>query len=440
LSYPIDSPRSRLEQLFLDRALNPLQAHLTKQQVEAWAAEAGHCWRRCVLSPFPTLLACIYKHLSPQVSCRDVEDWVCSKLPTLSGENAGDDFCLARRRLPQVVFEQALKHTGELATSEPQHPVWLVDGTGLTLPRTPDHFQVFGKMSRKARMPGARLLLCTDASTGAVMRADLAGCDQGEIRQFLRMLDSVPAGTTVVGDRQFGSYLAFHEAGQRGIGLVTRLNVSRKPVRVEAIGQRDEVQLWRRAPVSLSAFPDQARAAPRTLSIRVVRGRIERKGYRPVEIALATNLMDAQLWPPRKIIELYGLRWLAENDIRDLKLRHGLGLLTCKKENTLRKEVWSGLLAYNLIKVMQKQTGRAPRELSHERCRAILTEACSCMSHAPTILLPQCYQRMLNQLARARLRRQERSPQPRAIVRDPNGTYPMLYKTRQAWYQRYLDA
>jgi hypothetical protein len=395
-----------------------------------------------VYSPLPTLLACIYKQSSPDVSCRDVEDWVSSKLPPCAGTagNAGDDFCGARSRLPEAVFAAALAHTASLAVDASRLPVWLVDGTGLTLPRTAAHFEVFGKMHGKARMPGARLLLFTDASTGAVMQADLAGCQQSEMRQFLRCLATIPAGTTVVGDRQFGSYLAFAKMSELGICAVTRLNVSRKPVSTEQLGEGDELQQWKRPPVQISAFPDQLHAAPAEQSIRVVRGRIERRGYRPVEIALATNLLDPVLWPASRIIDMYALRWRAENDIRDLKLRHGLAVLTCKSERAVRNEVWSALLAYNAIRVIQKQTGKPPRDLSHERCRAILMETCSAMSRAPTASLPEMHRRMLHQLARARIRKQDRPPQPRAIVRDPNPSYPMLYRTRKDWYQHYLAA
>jgi len=442
LSHSIGSPRGRLEQLFLDRALNPLQGILSKAVIEGFARGIGHRWRRCVYSPAATLLACVFKQSSPQVSCRDVEDWVWSKLPLESApeNNSGDDFCEARRRLPLGVFARALAHTAALAGEVGKPAVWLVDGTGLALPRCPELFAVFGRRGAKARMPGANLLLFTDAATGAVMQADLTGNDQGEIRQFLRCLDAVPADTTIVGDRQFGSYLAFHAMSQKGIGAVVRLNISRKPTAVERIGRGDEIQTWRKTQASLSAFPEAMRSAPETLRVRVVRRTIRRKGYRPVRIALATNLLDAAQWPPEKIVELYGLRWLAENDIRDLKLRHGLRRLGSKRADTVCKEVWAALLAYNAVKLLQKQSGRPPRKLSHERGRAIMMETAGAMSRAPTEVLPQLYRHMLNQLARAGLRRQERPPQPRAIVWDPTAPYPMLYRSRASWYQHYRAA
>jgi len=441
LSHSIGLCRSQLEQIFLNGALNFLQDVLSRQLVESWASQAGHRWRSCLYSPLPTLLACIYKHMAHATSSRDVEDWVTARLPQDGAcANSGDDFCVARRRLPEPVFSRALSHLGLFAQGNMSSRVWLVDGTGLTLPRSDANVAAFGKMHGKARLPGARLLLFTDADSGAVMNADIVGCDEGEMRQFLRRLPAVPKGTTIVGDRQFCSYLALCEIDRLGLGAVMRLNVSRKPVGVEPLGEGDEIQLWRRPPVGSSAFGEQIKELPEFCRVRVVRRRIERKGYRPVEIAVATNLLDAAPWPAERIIELYARRWRIENDIRDIKLRHGLTMLSCKSENTVRKEVWSALLAYNSIKVMQRRTGKSPREMSHERSRAMIVEMAATMAHALTTCLPMLHASLLQRLARASLRRQERPPCPRAIVRNTQADYPFLYRTRQQWYAHYLAA
>lgn len=441
MSYSIDCPRSRLEQFFLDGALNPLQAFLTRERVEGWALDCGHQWRTCVLSPLPTLLACIYKQLSPSVSCRDVEDWVAGLLPvTLQSSVHGDDFCEARKRLAEPVFSRAVRHIASLVADPSIQRVWLVDGTGVSLPRTQDNFAAFGKAHGKARLPAAHLLLFSDAFGGAITQADITGCHEGELRQFLRCLPEVQPGTLLVADRQFCSYLALHEMTQRGISAVLRLNVSRKPVSVEVLGKNDEIQMWRRTPPGVSAFEERMQQLPRFMRVRVVRAQIVRKGYRPVTIALATNLLDPEQWPPGRIIEMYALRWRVENDIRDLKLRHGLAMLTCKSEATVRREIWSALLAYNAVKLMQAQTGRSPRELSHERSRAIIVEISGQMAQALTTCLPALNQRLLHRLARTGLKRQERPPCPRALVRSTSNQYPFLCRTRQQWYAHYLAA
>jgi len=388
----------------------------------------------------PTLLACIYKQLATGISCRDVEDWVALRLPANDSANAGDDFCEARNRLPDALFARAFAHLGALAANPASPKVWLVDGTGLTLPRSAANFQAFGKPHGKARLPGARLLLLTDAQSGALAHADLVGCHEGEMRQFLRCLKAVPRGTTIVGDRQFCSYLAFHEMTERGINAVARLNVSRKPIHIQRLSEGDEIHIWRRPEPQSSAFGERIRELPSLMRVRVVHAKVERKGYRTVNISIATNLLDATRWPPNRIIELYALRWRIENDIRDLKLRHGLAMLSCKSENTVRKEVWSALIACNAVRVMQTKTGQCPRSLSHERCRAIILEACSQMAQALTTCLPMLNQRLLKRIGRCRLTKQERPPCPRALIRNPNADYPFLHRSRKEWYAHYLAA
>jgi len=387
----------------------------------------------------PTLLACIYKQSASDTSCRDVEDWVALRLPANDSANAGDDFCEARKRLPEALFARAFAHLGALAADPASSKVFIVDGTGLTLPRSAANFLAFGTPHGKARLPGARLLLLTDAHSGALAHADLTGCHEGEMRQFLRCLKAVPRGTTIVGDRQFSSYLAFHEMTELGINAVMNLNVSRKPVHIERLSEDDEIHVWQRPKPKSSAFGERIKELPPLMRVRVVHAVVERKGYRTTNIRIATNLLDATRWPPAKIVELYDLRWRIENDIRDLKLRHGLTMLSCKSEDTVRKEVWSALIACNAIRVMQTKSGKCPRSLSHERCRTIILEACSQMAQALTTCLPMLHERLLKRIAQCRLKRQERPPCPRALIRNPIADYPILYRSREQWYAHYLS-
>ena len=82
---------------------------------------------------------------------------------------------------------------------------------------------------------------------------------------------------------------------------------------------------------------------------------------------VVTTLMDAHEYTPDDIAELYGLRWLAELDIRAIKTTMGMDILRCKTPSMIRKEIWTCLLAYNLIRRAMLQSaqgsGRSPRQL-----------------------------------------------------------------------------
>ena len=65
---------------------------------------------------------------------------------------------------------------------------------------------------------------------------------------------------------------------------------------------------------------------------------------------------------------LYRARWHNELDLRSLKSAMQMGELRCKTPELVRKEVWTHILAYNLIRTVMAQAaarhGVAPRTIS----------------------------------------------------------------------------
>ncbi|HUU82105.1 MAG TPA: transposase, partial [Phycisphaerae bacterium] len=65
---------------------------------------------------------------------------------------------------------------------------------------------------------------------------------------------------------------------------------------------------------------------------------------------VATTLTDAAEYTADDLAELYHARWLAELDIRAIKITLGMDILRCKTPQMVRKEMWTCLLAYNLVR------------------------------------------------------------------------------------------
>ena len=82
-------------------------------------------------------------------------------------------------------------------------------------------------------------------------------------------------------------------------------------------------------------------------------------GFRVESLVVVTTLTDADQYTPDDIAELYGCRWLAELDIRAIKITMGMDILRCKTPAMVRKEMWTCLLAYNLIRRAMLQSARA---------------------------------------------------------------------------------
>jgi len=87
---------------------------------------------------------------------------------------------------------------------------------------------------------------------------------------------------------------------------------------------------------------------------------------------------NQRAYPKEDIAELYGYRWNAELDIRDIKQTLGLDHVRCKTPEMVERQLWTTLLAYNLIrKVMATAAalhGKQPRQLGFTlACQTILS-------------------------------------------------------------------
>ncbi len=237
--------------------------------MEAWAVAGGHRWRTCLFSPLPTLLACLHKQLAPGTSCRDVEDWAASLLPPSETINAGDDFCEARKRLPETVFLHALAHTAKLCSPA---SVWLVDGTALTLPRS--------AANAGLAYPTPRRECPTRGCSSSVAQPAARSCKPISLAVTKEKCASfcVAFPTCRLAPSAIAS--SFLPRSVRR-SAQTRLNVLRKPVKVRPQGKGDEIQTWQKPRLKSSAFPEHIARLPQFMEVRVG-GVLKRKGYRSV--------------------------------------------------------------------------------------------------------------------------------------------------------------
>ena len=65
--------------------------------------------------------------------------------------------------------------------------------------------------------------------------------------------------------------------------------------------------------------------------------------------------MDAEEFTKEDLAHLYRARWNAEVDLRSLKRTLQMDVLRCKTPELVRKEIWTHVLAYNLIRTVIAQ-------------------------------------------------------------------------------------
>ena len=238
-------------------------------------------------------------------------------LPQLAGFRfAVSSYCQARLLLPLCLLRCLLRWTLEQARSiaalkgaSPR--VLLVDCTSFSMPDTPALRKQFGLPKSRGGKPGvsypvAKMMALLDLASGCFIRWIPGQLYQHEASGVVRLHRKLQKGDILVGDRAFCSFVHVAMLQAREVFACFRLHQLRRSV---ARG----IEQWKRPPKAprwMSAA--QFATLPLQLCVRIVRYRVDHKGYRSREFAIATTLMDESLWPDAKIAELYGHRWNIE--------------------------------------------------------------------------------------------------------------------------------
>ena len=96
---------------------------------------------------------------------------------------------------------------------------------------------------------------------------------------------------------------------------------------------------------------EQYRSYPKTLLMRQVSVDARDKNNRAEQFKVVTTILDASI-DGGQIGELYERRWDGEVDIRSIKSTMKMDILRCKTPEMVRKEIWTHLLAYNLLRTV----------------------------------------------------------------------------------------
>jgi hypothetical protein len=89
--------------------------------------------------------------------------------------------------------------------------------------------------------------------------------------------------------------------------------------------------------------------------IREVLVPVQQPRFRTRTIIVATTLLDAEEIGKDALGQLYRARWTAELDLRSLKRNTQMDVLRCKTPELVRKEIWTHILAYHLIRTVLAQ-------------------------------------------------------------------------------------
>jgi hypothetical protein len=291
-------------------------------------------------------------------------------------------YCRARAKVSEVVLRRLTTDVAKgCENAVPDRWLWhrrhvlLADGTTASMPDTQANQDEYPQhvAQKPLGFPMLRLVVLLSLATAMMHSMALgpyAGKETGETALFRQLLAGVDPQTIFLADRYYCSYFLIAMAlfGQRD--FVVRLHQRRKVElsKAQRLGTDDHLVAWTRP-----ARPDWMEQAdyeqiPESMSLRLIKVQVQEPGFRVESLWVVTTLTDARKYPREDIAALYRQRWLAELDIRAIKKTMGMDILRCKSPAMVRREIWTCLLAYNLIRKAlleaAYETDRSPRELS----------------------------------------------------------------------------
>jgi len=330
-------------------------------------------WNDRIYTPLVTLWVFLSQVISADHSCRAavarlIAHRLSRGLAACSPRTGG--YCQARERLPETFFSAVTCLVGRALESRVD-PKWLwkgrrvymFDGTTVSMPDTPDNQAAYPqtyKQKPDLGFPTARIGAITSLSCGAIINLGFsryAGKGQGEVT-LLRQLASVfSAGDVLLADCLMSNWRSLHTLQQRGVDMVTRLNKALRSAdfrKGERLGKDDHIVQW---PKPWIRDVDRAtrNAIPPFLSVREVRVFIRQPGFRTRVIVIVTTLLDPVQYTKEDLADLYRQRWNNELDLRSIKSTMQMDVLRCKTPELVRKEVWTHILVYNLIRTIMAQ-------------------------------------------------------------------------------------
>jgi hypothetical protein len=370
---------------------HPFADVLSESQIELAFAEEGTPFAQAekdVYTPAVTLWGFLSQALfkQEQRSCLAAVSRVVVLMVALGRPRPSDntgDYCRARAKLPETVIRRlALDTSARLEQQVPGNWLWhgrhvkLVDGTTILAADTPHNQHVWPQQPQQAPglgFPILRVVVLLSLATAMVCGLEMgpyAGKETGETALFRQLLGQLAAGDILLADRYYCSYFQIALLRELGVDFVTRLHQHRTADfrRGRPLGRHDHVIAWLRPPRPTWMDKETYDRMPASLTLREAQVRVQEPGFRVESFVVVTTLTNAKRYSRDDITELYRRRWLAELDIRAIKDSLGLEFLRCKSPEMVRKELWCGLLAYNLIRQTIAQSALehsvSPRRLS----------------------------------------------------------------------------
>jgi hypothetical protein len=350
----------------------------------------------------------------------------------------------ARQNLPKVLLERSVEEILQRLRNDLSErmtllarPVYVLDGSSVQLEHSAALRKAYPPAPNQhgeSHWPILRIVVVQDVETGIAqqprwgpMFGPRAVSEQALAEQ---VLDPLPPGAVIIGDRNFGIFATAYAAHQRGHQVVIRLTAERaKRLAGGPISQPGDCPVeWRASRWDRAG--QQNRPADATLGGRLIAWRVGRGKSRQWLYLFTTSTLTAQ-----EVVDLYARRWNVETDLRSLKQTVRLQRLSVQSVEMMEKELLTAILAYNLVRTIMmlaaRKRGLHTRQLSFTYAYDIVRTAIPDVLAAPAEAQQlERMERIIDLVGRCKLpNRHKRRSFPRAVW-GCGATYPSREKTK----------
>ena len=383
-----------LRRQFLQEGDLPFTDVLSSKTVSQALTTAEVVWNDRIYTPLVTLWVFLNQVLSQDHSCRGavarlIAHRVSQGLAACSSRTGA--YCQARMRLPEKFFATIARAVGRQLEDQAEeqwlwkgHHVYMFDGSTISMPDTPSNQEAYPQPTSQTPgvgFPLARIAAVFSLSCGVILDLGVAaysGKGQGEVTLLRKLWDLFRPGDVVLGDALMCNWRNLYELQEQGVHVVTRLNKALRKAdfrKGKRLGKDDHLVQWPKPHIREVGRAAQL-AMPRHLTVREVRVHVEQPGFRTKVLVVVTTLLDPEQASVSDLADLYRQRWINELDFCSLKVTLQLDVLRCKTPELVRKEIWTHVLAYNLIRTIIAQSATkhaiSPRSISFKATVQIL--------------------------------------------------------------------
>ena len=407
--------------------LNALRELLPDSAIVQACRDAGHEFRRRLLTPVVTVFHMIAAALWPEKSFQAA--WQASGC----GRVDTGGLSRARERLPFDVMARLFDRVADAAAALGEcfvawrgHRVFNIDGFCSSMEDNPELHAEFGTCNTKhgpGRYPLARVVVAAFMHTMTAVAYAVGRYRDSENALAREVLPKLAPGDLIVADRHFAGANLYGEYLAGGLEFVTRKHQRLKVGRLKRLvkhGPGDFV-------TELAVNPKHRRAEPslpEKVQVRMIRVTASVRG-RKTTIWLATSLLDPETYPAEEIARLYAGRWNIETLFRELKLTMGADILRSKKPDGVRKELAARMMAMNMVRMLMIEAA-----VRHGEDPSLK------MSEAPVWRLAGLYYELLAAIAAEKVPDRPGRNEPRRVTRERKH-YPRLRVRRSEWRRRH---